>query len=124
MVFILNGFSSFCRTFIFSIIGERVIIDIRNDCFKSFINNEISFHEKNHSGELISRLGNDISTAKSAASGNISSTMKNIIISVGNVLMLLSISPHLFLVIAVMIPIFISTSTVYGRYLKKLTKKY
>lgn len=60
IVFIANGISSFLRTFIFSLIGERVIIDLRNDCFKSFIYNQISFHDKHHSAELVSRLGNDI----------------------------------------------------------------
>ncbi|EAR98602.3 ABC transporter transmembrane region protein (macronuclear) [Tetrahymena thermophila SB210] len=124
LIFLANGISSFFRTFIFSLIGERVVIDLRNDCFSKFIHNEISFHDKQHSGELISRLGNDISTAKAAASGNISTTIRNVIICVGNVIMLFLISRSLFIVIAIMIPIFIITSSVYGRYLKKLTKKY
>ncbi|KAL4450333.1 hypothetical protein ABPG74_009039 [Tetrahymena malaccensis] len=124
LIFLANGVSSFFRTFIFSLIGERVVIDLRNDCFSKFIHNEISFHDKQHSGELISRLGNDISTAKAAASGNISTTIRNVIICIGNVIMLFLISRSLFVVIAIMIPIFVITSSVYGRYLKKLTKKY
>lgn len=60
LVFTINGLSSFLRTFIFSLVGERVLVDIRSDSFKCFIQNQISFHDKFHSGELISRLGNDI----------------------------------------------------------------
>ncbi|EGR31759.1 hypothetical protein IMG5_102590 [Ichthyophthirius multifiliis] len=104
--------------------SERIIRNLKIDCFQSFIYNDVSFHDKQLSGKLVSRLSSDILTLKSAVSGNISTSLRNILVCLGNVIMLFLISPSLFFILSVVVPIFLVTSGVYGKYLKQLTKKY
>ncbi|EGR29961.1 hypothetical protein IMG5_145100 [Ichthyophthirius multifiliis] len=124
LLYLLNSTSAFFRTCIFNVIGEKIVNELKNECFEKFILNDISFHDKQLSGELVSRLQIDIMSSKSAVSSNMSNGIRNIFICIGNSIMLFKISKSLFCIIILLIPIFLIISGVYGRYLRKITKHY
>jgi len=50
------------------LLGERLVIRLKNDCYSIFLSADLEFHDVQKSGYLTSRISNDIMAAKSAAS--------------------------------------------------------
>ena len=63
-IFVLNSVFTFLRSYCVHMLGEQIIIRLRNDCFEKFIKQDFEFHHRHKSSELNSRLTSDINTAK------------------------------------------------------------
>ena len=48
------------RGYIFNSMSERIAYDLRKDFFKFIINQDVAFFDEQKSGDLLSRLNNDI----------------------------------------------------------------
>lgn len=66
---------------------------------------DISYYDKNKTGELISRLTSDVSTVEGAASDNISILLRNLIQFFGSLVFLYVISWQLTTFIIIVTPI-------------------
>lgn len=116
--------SNFAKSFCFSLMSERVSIQMKKHLFNSLITHDISFFDGKKTGELLSRLGSDIATVKWAASGNFSMFIRNIIVTLGCFFILFTISWTLTLYVALIIPLFAGFSAIYSRYSKKYSRLY
>ena len=119
-VYIVNAFCDFMRTFLYHLLGEKIVVALRNDCYKKFIKTDVGFDDRIKSGELLSRLGSDISMVKSATSGNLGTLVRHIVTSIGNPGILLYLSWKLSLSIFVCLPLFIISSSYSVQKTKKL----
>ena len=88
---------------------------MRTDVYKHFLDSDMAFFEKHKTGELMSRLGQDIFTAKQTATGNISTLIKSLLHCVTDMCMLFAISWRLTLTILLIIPIYACISHAYSR---------
>ena len=84
----------------------------------------MKFFESYKSGEFVSRLGSDISLAKSAITNNLNGLLKSIVTTVGNLVMLVWISWKLSIAILLMVPIYVIVSGYYTKKSKVLTREY
>lgn len=66
--FALRGFASFGESVLMATIGQRIICDLQNRLFSHFMKSDLSFFNRHQSGELISRLTNDISVLRFSVS--------------------------------------------------------
>lgn len=66
---------------------------------------DISYYDKNKTGELISRLTSDVSTVEGAASDNVSILLRNLIQFFGSLVFLYVISWQLTTFIIIVTPI-------------------
>ena len=66
--FALRGFASFGESVLMATIGQRIICDLQNRLFSHLMKSDLSFFNRNQSGELISRLTNDISVLRFSVS--------------------------------------------------------
>jgi ABC-type multidrug transport system fused ATPase/permease subunit len=69
------------------------------------VKKDISYYDKNKTGELISRLTSDVSTVEGAASDNISILLRNLIQFFGSLVFLYVISWQLTTFIIIVTPI-------------------
>lgn len=60
-VFLFKGLFNYGEEFFLDKLGQKIILDIQFDVFKKIIKFNMDFFNKNHSGDIISRLTNDIS---------------------------------------------------------------
>ncbi|GCE12030.1 ABC transporter ATP-binding protein [Tengunoibacter tsumagoiensis] len=85
MIFILLGLVviqsilSFWQSYWLSMIGERVVIDLRLRLYTHLQKLPLAFFQKNRTGELLSRLTNDVTTVRNAATNNLTSFIQNLI---------------------------------------------
>lgn len=80
------------------------MMSLKRDIFGMFIGYDIAFFEKNKTGDLMSRLGRDVATAKAAVSFNSTMLLRNLLLCVSNVVMLFVLSWKVTLSIIPIIP--------------------
>ena len=59
-VVLLGGAATFCRLYLIETAIERIAFRLRTELFGALIHKEIGFFDHNKTGELVNRLGNDI----------------------------------------------------------------
>lgn len=60
------------RYYLFTLSGERIVLKLREQLYRSILKQEVSFFDFNRTGELMSRLSSDSSTLQNTVSVNIS----------------------------------------------------
>merc|ERR1740130_1306246 len=76
VIFVLGGIATSIRGFLFNLAGERVVARLRAMLFTHLIAQDISFFDRNTTGELMNRLASDTTVLQSAVTINISMGMR------------------------------------------------
>ena len=71
-VFALQGVAIGLRAYLFTIAGEHVVTNLRNDLFSRIVSQELAFFDENKTGELTSRLASDTQVLQNAVGVNLS----------------------------------------------------
>ncbi len=119
----LLAVASAARFYCVNWLGERVVADVRADVFRHLMTLGPSFHEKTHSGELMSRLTADTTQIKSAAGSALSQAARNTIMLVGALGMMLVTSPRLSALVLVAIPLIVLPLVAYGRIVRRRSRR-
>ncbi len=98
-----------------AIIGERAITDLKNKIFDHIIRLPVAFFDKNPTGKLITRVEGDAETLKNLFSSTAVVLVQNFALLVGMSVIMLIASARLYLLIAVMLPIFLYAFWWFGR---------
>ena len=105
-------------------LGEKIQISMRQELFDKIIEKDVSYYDKTKTGELLSRLGNDIATVYSVCSDNLSMIVRNFLQFLGSLLFLWVISWKLTLFIIVITPIISFGLLFLFKVIKKYQKEY
>ena len=73
------GVFSFISSYFLSILGQRAVFSIRNDLYTHLIDQDIEYFDRNRTGDLMSRLTNDVNALQRL----ISSDLLDIVTSIG-----------------------------------------
>lgn len=104
-------------------LGERVVADVRADVFRHVASLGPAFFEKEHSGEVMSRLTADTTQVKAAAGNTLSQLLRNLIMLVGALVMMVVTSPSLSGLVLIAIPAIVMPLMAYGRVVKDKSRK-
>ena len=104
-------------------LGERVIADLRANTFAHLARLGASYFDKNHSGEMMSRLTADTTQMKAAAGTALSQFARNAIMLLGALVMMFITSPGLSALVLVAIPIIVLPLVGFGRMVRKLSRR-
>jgi len=115
--------ASAARFYCVNWLGERVVADVRADVFRHLMLLGPAFHEKVHSGELMSRLSADTTQIKGAAGSALSQAARNAIMLVGALGMMLVTSPRLSALVLVAIPLIVLPLVAYGRIVRRRSRR-
>ncbi len=83
------------RFFFVSLLGERVVADLRTKLYGHLIGLDAGFHERNRSGELVSRLTADVELIRNLVGSAMSVALRSSITVLGSLVMLFVTSPRL-----------------------------
>ncbi len=120
---LLMGVTSSLRFFLVSWIGERVVTDLRAAVFSHIVGQSPAFFEKNHTGEIQSRLTTDTTLIKTVVGSTVSIALRNAFTLVGAVSMLVYTSPRLSALVLIAIPIISLPLFIFGRMVRRLSRK-
>ena len=111
------------RFFCISLLGERVVADLRRQVFAHLTFLDLSFFERSRSGELVSRLAADTELLRSAIGSTLSVGLRSIVTLLGSAAALAITSPRLAGLAAIGIPFVILPIVLYGRHLAKISRE-
>ena len=110
------------RFFFVSLLGERVVADLRQRLFTHLMTLDMAFFERTRSGELVSRLSADTELLRSVVGSTASVALRSVVTFLGSAVMLAVTSPRLAGFAAIGIPLTILPIIVYGRHVQKLAR--
>ena len=123
LAYAAKGIGSFIESYFISYIGMDIIRRIRDELLAHLLKLDLSFFYKIHSGELMSRLINDIDRIRSAVSGQLSSLIKETLTAIGLLGVVIYQSPKLAFFALVILPLVIYPVTILTKKMKKISHK-
>jgi len=121
-VAIVMAIATGARFFFVSLLGERVIADLRRSLYSHLLSLDQSFFERTRSGELISRLAADAELLRSVVGSSMSIALRSTITVVGSAVMLVVTSPHLAGLTLIGIPLIVLPVALAGRRVRGAAK--
>ncbi|XP_078480378.1 ABC-type oligopeptide transporter ABCB9 [Lampetra planeri] len=107
---------------VFTLTFARLNLRLRNNLFRTLMRQEIGFFDKNHTGDIISRLSADTTQVSDLISQNVNVFLRSTIKGAGFFIFMFGMSWKLTLVTIMGFPFIALVSQLYGEYYKKLTK--
>ncbi|EER13041.1 hypothetical protein Pmar_PMAR027658, partial [Perkinsus marinus ATCC 50983] len=95
---VLSNVFSGGRAAYLSVAGERIVARLRKDLFSNLLHQEVAMYDETKSGELTSRLSNDVTTLQDALTVNLSVGVRSLAAVIGGTIILFVISTRLTLV--------------------------
>ena len=110
------------RFYFVSLLGERVVADLRQQLYTHLIGLDADFYDRNRSGELVSRLTADAELLRSVVGSSMSVALRSVITVIGSLVMLFITSPHLASYALVGIPLAVLPIVLGSRRLRKISR--
>ena len=122
VVFILQAGIGAVQNYLVVSFGERLSFDLRTLLFRHLQRLSLSFFDARRTGELMSRITNDITLLQGSLTGNILPIVSQILTLIGSVVIALLINWRITLVIVVVAPVAAISSSLLGRRIRKRTR--
>ncbi|WP_423225403.1 ABC transporter ATP-binding protein [Candidatus Amarolinea aalborgensis] len=120
-IFALQSVVYFVRGYLLATIGERVLADMRVTLFEHLQRLSLSFFNERRTGELVSRLTNDVTTVRSVVTADISTALSQALTFVGAFILIIVTNWRLTLFMLALIPFVMIVAILFGRRLRKLS---
>ena len=121
-VAVLLALATAARFYFVSLLGERVIADLRRTLYGHLLSLDQAFFERTRTGELLSRLSADTELLRSVVASSMSVALRSGITVLGSALMLAITSPRLALFALLGIPLVVLPMVVSGRKVRGVAK--
>jgi subfamily B ATP-binding cassette protein MsbA len=123
IVFIVQAVFSFGHRLSLAFVGERAVADIRIDVFRHLQQLSLRYFADNRTGEIISRLTNDISQLQSAVTENLMALLRQVVVLFGAAGLLFYLNWRLTLIILLGIPFMSLTMVFLGRRIRDAARR-
>ncbi|MBI3808204.1 MAG: ABC transporter ATP-binding protein [Nitrospirae bacterium] len=118
---ILQGLCSMGHSYLTAWISQRIIADFRRHLFAHLHTLSVSFFARRRTGELLSRLMNDVTVIQSVVTETPIDSAKQLVTFIGGITFLLIMNWRLCLLILVLLPLLVLVAKIFGRRLKSLS---
>jgi ATP-binding cassette subfamily B protein len=112
---VMVALATAARFYFVSLLGERVIADLRRTLYSHLLSLDQSFFERTRSGELLSRLSADAELLRSVVGSSMSIALRSVVTAVGSAVLMAITSPHLAGLALVGIPLIVLPIALTGR---------
>ena len=120
---IINALVGLIQRYLSATIGEHLIADLRNALFNHLHGMGLRFFTHSKTGELMSRLNNDVVGAQSALTGTFITVITNIVTVVATLAIMISLEWRLTLLSVIILPLFIIPTRRVGRILREIRRE-
>src|ERR1700744_5496337 len=112
---IVNGVLNVGQAYLTEVVGNRVLQELRNRLFEHLERLSLAFYTASRSGEVQSRLANDVGGVQTTITSTASSVVSNVVTLVSSVVAMLLLSPLLTAISLAATPVFVLFSRRVGR---------
>jgi len=122
VVAVVLALATAARFYFVSLLGERVIADLRRTLYGHLLSLDQAFFERTRTGELLSRLSADTELLRSVVASSMSVALRSGITVTGSAVMLAVTSPRLALYALLGIPLVVLPMVLSGRRVRGVAK--
>lgn len=112
------------RYYLFTLSGERIVLKLREQLYRSILKQDVSFFDFNRTGELMSRLASDCTMLQNTVSVNISQGLRNVAQVIGGFAFMFYTSWKLSLILLVTIPPVALMAYFFGKRIRAISKQF
>jgi subfamily B ATP-binding cassette protein MsbA len=118
---LVQGLFTMGHSYVTAWISQHVMADFRTHLFAHLQTLSLGFFAKRRTGEILSRLMNDVAVIQTTATETPIDTSKQVVTFVGGVAFLLVMNWRLCLLILALLPVLVLVARLFGRRLKALS---
>ena len=118
---ILQGLCSMGHSYLTAWVSQHIVADFRQHLFGHLQTLTVSFFARRRTGELLSRVMNDVAVIQSIVTETPIDTVKQLVTFIGGMTFLLMMNWRLCLLILILLPLLVLVAKVFGRRLKSLS---
>ncbi len=122
-VALLMAIASGARFYFISIIGERVLTDLRCAVFNHLLTLDSAYYDTHRVGELTSRLNGDVATIRGAVGSSASVALRSLVIIIGALIMMFLTSPKLTASVVIIGPLIVIPVVLFVHRLRAMSVK-
>lgn len=122
LIVVVLALATAMRFYFVSWLGERVVADLRVAVQRNLLALDPKYFEENRPSEIASRMTSDTSVIEMIVGTTISVALRNIVMGIGGIIYLLTLSPKLALMLLLGIPLAIVPIVILGRKLRNLSR--
>ncbi|MER7699431.1 ABC transporter ATP-binding protein [Streptomyces sp. NPDC096095] len=118
---VVTGVFGVLQTLISTTVGQRVMHDLRTAVYTQLQRMPLAFFTRTRTGEVQSRIANDIGGMQATATSTATSLVSNLTAVIATVVAMLALDWRLTVVSLLLLPVFVAISRRVGRERKKIT---
>jgi ATP-binding cassette, subfamily B, bacterial len=122
VVAVVLALASAARFYFVSLLGEKVVADLRGQLYGHLIGLDAEFHDRTRSGELVSRLSADSELLRTVVATSMSVALRSSVTVIGSLAMLFVTSPGLAAFALIGIPLAVLPIVLGARRLEKASR--
>jgi subfamily B ATP-binding cassette protein MsbA len=120
-LYLLQGVIGFFRGYLMAIVGLRIVVDLRLKLYEHLHSLSLGFFGEKRTGELVSRLMNDVLAIRGALTGDIAGALSQLIIFIGALVLIIRTNWRLTLLMLILVPAVYFFSNALGRQIRRLS---
>lgn len=121
-IVVILGLATAIRFYFVSWLGERVVADLRVAVQRNLLSLDPKYFEENRPSEIASRMTSDTSVIEMIVGTTISVALRNIVMGIGGIIYLFTLSPKLTAMLLLGIPLVIGPIWYLGRRLRDVSR--
>lgn len=122
-IFLAQAVFVFFRHYLMSWLGERVVTDLRVEIFRKLVTMPQSYFHRTRTGELLSRLGDDVTRLQNVVGEDLSIALRNVLTLVGGIIILFWLNPVLTGIMLAVVPPLVVTANFWGSRIRKISRE-
>ncbi|RAK11927.1 ABC-type multidrug transport system fused ATPase/permease subunit [Halanaerobium saccharolyticum] len=123
VVYFLKGVSYYGKTYLVSYVSQKSIRDIRDDLYSHLHNLSLSFYSKNKTGDILSRVTNDVQQLESSIINTTVGTIDKVFTLIGGIIYLIYLNYRLTIFLIIILPFITYVITKFNYKLKKVSRR-
>jgi ATP-binding cassette subfamily B protein len=119
---LVSGLVGVWQSYLVNTMGQTVMFDLRNEMYAHLLRQSLRFFTDTKSGEIISRIQNDVGGVQGVVTGTLVSLVTNTLVFGTTLIVIFRIDWRLSLIAIAVLPLFILPTRRVGRIRKRISK--
>ncbi|MFK7844332.1 MAG: ABC transporter ATP-binding protein [Rhodothermales bacterium] len=122
-LFVVQAVVGFAGYYMLEWTGERLVTDLRQNLYKHLQKLDLRFFSNQRTGDLTSRLTNDVGTVRTAVTKSFVELVRLSMMMIGSIVLMIILDWQMSLIIGITIPPITLMAQYFGRKIRKLSRE-
>jgi ATP-binding cassette, subfamily B, bacterial MsbA len=123
LVYLLKGIGSYVSSYLMADVGQRVVMDLRNNLYRHILGQSAGFFAQRTTGQLMSRINNDVGQVQQVVSETVGDLARESLSLVGFVFLMFYIDARLTIVCMTGAPLVVYPLIRLGQRVRRTTRR-